>query len=74
MIIPGLDLAVAGGQVTSIIGPNGCGKSTLLRAGAAAAQRGGHIELYGQALHALPSREIARRLAILPQGPTAPRG
>ena len=75
VIIPGLDLAVAGGQVTSIIGPNGCGKSTLLRALARLLPSGaGHIELYGQALHALPSREIARRLAILPQGPTAPEG
>ncbi|NTY02447.1 ABC transporter ATP-binding protein [Deinococcus sp. JMULE3] len=75
VIIPGLDLAVAGGQVTSIIGPNGCGKSTLLRALARLLPSGaGHIELYGQALHALPSREIARRLAILPQGPAAPEG
>ncbi|GGB55910.1 MULTISPECIES: ABC transporter ATP-binding protein [Deinococcus] len=75
VIIPGLDLTVAGGQVTSIIGPNGCGKSTLLRALARLLPSGaGHIELYGQALHALPSREIARRLAILPQGPAAPEG
>ncbi|GGL00419.1 ABC transporter ATP-binding protein [Deinococcus radiotolerans] len=75
VIIPDLNLSVAGGQVTSIIGPNGCGKSTLLRALARLLPSGaGHIELYGQALHALPSREIARRLAILPQGPTAPEG
>ncbi|AWT37599.1 iron-dicitrate ABC transporter ATP-binding protein [Deinococcus arenae] len=75
VIIPDLDLTVAGGQVTSIIGPNGCGKSTLLRALARLLPTGaGHIELYGQALHALHSREIARRLAILPQGPTAPEG
>lgn len=75
VIIPDLDLTVAGGHVTSIIGPNGCGKSTLLRALARLLPTGaGHIELYGQALHALHSREIARRLAILPQGPTAPEG
>lgn len=35
---------------------------------------GGQIQLYGQALHTLPSKEVARRLAILPQGPTAPEG
>ncbi|GAA5502260.1 petrobactin import ATP-binding protein FpuD [Deinococcus xinjiangensis] len=75
VIIPELDLRLAGGQVTSIIGPNGCGKSTLLRALARLlpASRG-QIELYGQALHSLHSKEIARRLAILPQGPTAPEG
>ncbi|WP_221090603.1 ABC transporter ATP-binding protein [Deinococcus aquaedulcis] len=75
VIVPDLNLRLAGGKVTSIIGPNGCGKSTLLRALARLLPAGGgHIELYGQALHALPSREVARRLAILPQGPSAPEG
>lgn len=75
VIVPGLNLRLAGGRVTSIIGPNGCGKSTLLRALARLLPTGGgSIELYGQALHALPSREVARRLAILPQGPAAPEG
>jgi NitT/TauT family transport system ATP-binding protein len=38
----GVDLAVAGGEVIALIGPNGCGKSTLLRviAGLLAPQRG----------------------------------
>lgn len=75
VIVPDLNLKVAGGKVTSIIGPNGCGKSTLLRALARLLpMQAGGIALYGQALHALPSREVARRLAILPQGPTAPEG
>ncbi|MFC4426794.1 ABC transporter ATP-binding protein [Deinococcus navajonensis] len=75
VIIPDLDLRVAGGRITSIIGPNGCGKSTLLRALARLLPVGqGDIHLYGQALHALPSRDVARLLAILPQGPTAPEG
>ncbi len=75
VIVPDLDLQVAGNRVTSIIGPNGCGKSTLLRALARLLpSAGGQVSLYGQALHTLPSREIARRLAILPQGPTAPEG
>ncbi|MFC4456158.1 ABC transporter ATP-binding protein [Deinococcus sonorensis] len=75
IIIPGLDLQVPGGRITSVIGPNGSGKSTLLRALARLLPvESGQIQLYGQALHALPSREVARRLAILPQGPTAPEG
>ena len=31
-IIDGLDLTVAPGKITTIVGANGCGKSTLLRA------------------------------------------
>lgn len=72
-IIPKLDLQIAKGKITSIIGANGCGKSTLLRALARLLPaQSGDIELYGQALHTLPNKEIARRLAILPQGPVAP--
>lgn len=75
VIVPDLNLRITGGKVTSIIGPNGCGKSTLLRALARLLpMQGGQIALYGQALHTLPSREVARLLAILPQGPTAPEG
>ncbi|GAA4013004.1 ABC transporter ATP-binding protein [Deinococcus rubellus] len=75
VIVPNLNLSLKGGQVTSIIGPNGCGKSTLLRALARLRPvSGGNVELYGQALHTLPSKEVARRLAILPQGPVAPEG
>ncbi len=75
VIVPALNLNLAGGKVTSIIGPNGCGKSTLLRALARLLPgTSGEVRLYGQALHRLPSREIARQLAILPQGPTAPEG
>ncbi|WP_161880781.1 ABC transporter ATP-binding protein [Deinococcus alpinitundrae] len=75
VIVPQLNLSLKGGEVTSIIGPNGCGKSTLLRALARLRPvSGGDVQLYGQALHSLPSKEVARRLAILPQGPTAPEG
>ena len=31
VIIQELDLAIAQGQITVLIGPNGCGKSTLLK-------------------------------------------
>ncbi|AWN24533.1 Fe(3+)-dicitrate ABC transporter ATP-binding protein [Deinococcus irradiatisoli] len=75
VIVPQLSFSLKGVQVTSIIGPNGCGKSTLLRALARLRPAAsGEVQLYGQALHTLPGKEVARRLAILPQGPVAPEG
>ena len=75
VIVPDMNLSITGGKVTSIIGPNGCGKSTLLRALARLLpMQSGQIALYGQALHLLPSKQVAQKLAILPQGPTAPEG
>lgn len=74
-VIRGLTLAIPPGRVTAIIGPNGSSKSTLLKALArilpAAA---GRVTLDGADLHRLPSRAVARRLALLPQAPTAPPG
>ncbi|MGP3966611.1 ABC transporter ATP-binding protein [Streptomyces sp. 6N223] len=70
-----LDLAVPPGRITAIVGANACGKSTLLRALARLlAPKRGVIHLDGRALHAIPTRELARRLGILPQAPVAPEG
>jgi iron complex transport system ATP-binding protein len=69
------DLAVAPGRVTAIVGPNGCGKSTLLRALARLLPpRSGRVVLDGADLHRRPSKEVARMLGLLPQGPVAPEG
>ena len=63
------------GRITSIVGPNGCGKSTLLRTLARLlTPRAGRVLLDGEPIHRLATREVAQRLAILPQGPTAPEG
>ncbi len=74
-IISGLDLAIPMGQITTIIGPNGCGKSTLLKAmGRIIGVSGGSICLNGREIQDYSCRELARRLSILPQSPTAPEG
>jgi iron complex transport system ATP-binding protein len=71
----GLDLDVVDGTVTAVIGPNGCGKSTLLRTLARLlVPRHGHVLLDGRRLDAVPSREVATVLGVLPQDPTAPEG
>jgi iron complex transport system ATP-binding protein len=74
-VVADLDLAVPTGRITAVVGANACGKSTLLRALARLlAPRGGAVELDGAALRSLPTRELARKLGILPQTPVAPEG
>ena len=68
-----LDLRIETGQVTTLIGANGCGKSTLLKAfGRLLTPTAGSVELDGRAVRSIPTREVARRLAILPQKPLTP--
>ncbi|RNB74725.1 ABC transporter ATP-binding protein [Brevibacillus panacihumi] len=74
-IIEGLDLTIPRGKITVLIGSNGCGKSTLLRSLARLLKpKGGAILLDGEAIAKRSTKEVAKRLAILPQGPTAPEG
>lgn len=75
LVITDLDLDLPAGAITAVIGPNGCGKSTLLRSLARLlSPRAGDVLLDGRSIHDLPSRELARRLGLLPQGPTTPDG
>src|SRR5690606_4432536 len=75
IVVDGLDLGIEAGTVTAIIGPNGCGKSTLLRAlGRLLKPADGLILLDGKRIEKMPTREVARELAVLPQAPIAPEG
>ncbi|SDD46269.1 iron complex transport system ATP-binding protein [Sanguibacter gelidistatuariae] len=72
-VVDGLDVDIPAGSFTVIVGPNGCGKSTLLRAlGRTLTPKAGTVELYGRAITAMNNKEVARRLALLPQSPIAP--
>lgn len=74
-ILSDVSIEIPEGRVTALIGPNGSGKSTLLRCMAGLIDTPpGAIALGRQPLHALPRREIARRLAFLPQTPILPEG
>lgn len=74
-VLDELTLAVTPGSVTALVGPNGSGKSTLLKALARLLSPGaGAVTLDGKLLSRMPTAEVARRLAILPQGPVAPEG
>jgi iron complex transport system ATP-binding protein len=70
-----LNLAIPDGKITAVVGPNACGKSTLLRAMARLLRpRRGAVVLDGKDIHQYPTREVARRLGLLPQSPLAPAG
>ncbi|MCI0510186.1 iron complex transport system ATP-binding protein [Chromohalobacter marismortui] len=72
-VIEELELRLPGGQVTAIVGPNGCGKSTLLSGMSRLLKpRAGTVLLDGADIQRLPSRQLAKRLALLPQQPHAP--
>ena len=74
-VIDGLDLAVPPERITAVVGANGCGKSTLLRALARLMRpRTGSVLLDGRSIYERPSKEVARRLGMLPQSPVAPDG
>lgn len=75
LIIDRLSVELPAARITAIVGPNGCGKSTLL-AGLSRilAPRGGAVLLDGRDIAHTPTREVARRLALLPQDASAPDG
>jgi iron complex transport system ATP-binding protein len=75
VVVDGLDLELADGSVTAIVGPNGCGKSTVLRAlGRLLRPDAGQVLLDGRTIARTPTREVAKVLGLLPQTPVAPEG
>jgi iron complex transport system ATP-binding protein len=63
--------AEAGAWLT-VIGPNGAGKSTLLRALMRLVRATGSITLDGVETARMRARELARRVALVPQTPAMP--
>lgn len=75
LIVKELNMQIPHGKVTSIIGPNGCGKSTVLKAvGRILKPKCGMVYLDGDDIRNLSTKEVAKKMAILPQTPTAPSG
>ncbi len=67
-VLRGVDFSVRAGELWAVLGPNGTGKSTLLRGvlGMLPWTRGG-VRLLGRERAAWEARELARRVAWVPQ-------
>lgn len=74
-VFRGLDLKITEGSITTLIGSNGSGKSTILKTLCRIiSPDSGAVYLDGEAIHRMPTKRVAQRLALLPQGAQAPAG
>jgi len=71
-VVKGLDVELDDGEWLALIGPNGAGKTTVLRAVAGLVPYSGSIRIVGDEAAALRRRELARRVAVVPQIPVIP--
>jgi len=72
-VVDGESLVAEPGAVTALVGPNGSGKSTLLKGLAEQMTPvDGTVRLDGRAVHAMETKELARKLGLLSQESTSP--
>ncbi len=73
LLVAGVDLTVARGEVVALLGPNGAGKSTLLKLLSGQLHPSeGEVAFAGRSLAAWTPRELAQRRAVLPQSSAVP--
>ncbi|WP_320662965.1 ABC transporter ATP-binding protein [Pyramidobacter sp.] len=67
-VLSDVDFSAGKGQIISLIGPNGSGKSTLLRCLCGLMPAAGNsVLLDGRPIRRMSGREIAKKIAFLPQ-------
>lgn len=70
-----LSVAIPDESFTVIVGPNACGKSTLLRSLSRLMKpSAGQVVLDGADINSYKTKEVARRVGLLPQSSIAPDG
>jgi iron complex transport system ATP-binding protein len=68
-----VSLSVSAGDSVALLGPNGSGKTTLLKLlGGSLVPQNGMVTLEGRPLRAWSRRDVARRIAFVPQETFAP--
>jgi iron complex transport system ATP-binding protein len=71
-VVDELEADVADGEWVALIGPNGAGKTSALRAIAGLVEHEGRVRIFGGDASAMTRRELARRVALVPQVPLVP--
>ena len=74
VILQNINLAIPGGEWTSIVGPNGAGKSTLVQALAGLLPYEGSIQIGGAELRSIAIKTRAQQIAWLEQATSIPDG
>ncbi len=75
IILNGIDITIPSNKISVIIGANACGKSTLLKTLARLIKPvSGEITLDGKQISAIPPKQLAQTLGLLPQSPVVPEG
>src|SRR5215470_1364525 len=67
-VLKGVTAEISGGEFVALVGPNGAGKSTLLKViGGLVRNYRGSAKFYGEDISRIAPREMAKRLAFVPQ-------
>ncbi|MFF2753271.1 ABC transporter ATP-binding protein [Psychrobacillus sp. NPDC058041] len=75
LIVKELSVEIPDQKITTIIGPNGCGKSTLLKAiTRIISHQSGSVLLDGKNVAKENTKQLAKKMAILPQTPESASG
>jgi iron complex transport system ATP-binding protein len=72
LVVDTFSLDVEDGRWVGLIGPNGAGKTTIARAVAGLVPYDGSVRVWGEEVSGLSRRDVARRIAVVPQNPLIP--
>ena len=73
LVLENISFGLQQGELLGLVGPNGCGKSTLIKGITRVLPlRAGHIFIDKRDIATLGTIELARLVAVVPQGPVLP--